>query len=160
MQNERSDESAAIPRPSLLFWVLVGIAYAVCLGLGLAFPMLGRMTARLNLLVNMLGYILAGLAMIGASFFLALMICRMKLPYVWWMHRILGQDVSEFDGVFFVGGSVDRLSSQARSKVFSADDALSRWDIIFGVMIFGLTLVHGGAAYVSHALLKMVVFSA
>ena len=111
-------------------------------------------------LSSVLGYILAGLAMIGASFSLALMICRVKLPYVWWMHRILGQDVSEFDGVFFVGGNVDRLSSAARSKVFSADDALSRWDIVFGVMIFGLTLVHGGAAYASHALLKMVVFAA
>src|SRR5262245_54545325 len=160
MENERPDAPTVHPRPSILFWVLVGLAYAVCLGLGLAFPMLGRTTAKLNLLVNMLGYILAGLAMIGASFFLALMICRLKLPYVWWMHRVLGEDVSEFDGVFFVGGNVDRLSSSARSKVFSADDALSRWDIIFGVMNVVLILIHGGLAYGAHTLLKMTVFSA
>lgn len=157
MANEQSEANVVNTRPTAGFWLLIGLGYAVCLGLGLAFPMLGRMTARLNLLVNMLGYILAGLAMIGAAFFLSLMICRVRLPYVWWMHRILGQDVSEFDGVFFVGGNVDRLSSQARSKVFSADDALSRWDIVFGVMIFALTLVHGAVAYVSHAALRMML---
>ena len=157
--SQASHAEAARPegQPSALFWLLLGVTYAVLLALGLAFPLLGRMTARLNMLVNMLGYILAGLAMIGASFFLALMICRVKLPYVWWMHRILGEDVSEFEGVFFVGTSVKRLSASAQKKVFSAEDTMSRWDILFGVLTSGLILLHGAAAYASHALLKMLL---
>jgi len=156
-----SEQAWVGARPtSVLFWLLLGLAYVVLLGLGLTFPMLGRMSGRLNMLLNMLGYILAGVAMIGASFFLALMISRVKLPYVWWMHRVLGENVSEFDGIFFVGGDVKRLSKEAQKKVFSAEDALSRWDIIFGVMMTVLILAHGAAAYASHAFLKMMMFAA
>src|SRR5262249_23973982 len=132
-------------RPPLRFWLGLSLAYLVLVALGLVFPVLGRATGRLTLWVNMLGYVLSGIAMIGAAFCLSLMICRVRLPYVWWLHRVQGLDVSEYDGVYFVGGSVDGVSEGARSKVFSADDARSRWDITFGVITTVLAVLHGGA---------------
>lgn len=146
--------------PTWRFWLFMGLAYALLLGLGLTLPLLGRATVRLNMLVNMLGYVLSGLAMLGASFLLALMVCRVALPGVWWLQRVRGVDVSEFDGVYFVGGSVKRLSEGARSRVFSADDKMSRWDITFGILITGLTLIHGAAAFVSHAVLSALLAAA
>lgn len=148
------------PAPTWRFWLPMGLAYALLLGLGLTLPLLGRATPRLNMLMNMLGYVLSGLTMLGASFFLALMICRVALPGVWWLQRVRGVDVSEFDGVYFVGGSVKRLSDSARSRVFSADDKMNRWDITFGILITGLTLAHGAAAFVSHAVLTALLAAA
>ena len=67
-------------RPSLGFWLGMAAGYAPLLALGLVLPLLGRLTERPNFLVNMLGYALAALAMIGAASLLALMICRVRLP--------------------------------------------------------------------------------
>ncbi len=140
-------------RPSLRFWLGMAAGYAPLLALGLLLPLLGRLTERPNFIVNMLGYALSTLAMIGASFLLALLICRVRLPYVWWMQRVLGKDVNEFQGIFFVGGAVEGLSEQEQNAVFSADEKMQRWDIVFGLLILALAVPHGIAAIGARALL-------
>jgi hypothetical protein len=145
-------------RPSLRFSLGMTAGYAPLLALGLLLPLLGRLSGRPNFLVNMLGYALATLVMIGASFLLALMICRVRLPYVWWMHRVLGKDVKEFQGIFFVGGSVERLSEQEHNAVFSADEGMQRWDIVFGLLTLALAVPHGIAAIVARSLLSSWYF--
>jgi hypothetical protein len=155
-----SGTAALETAPTWRFWLPMGTAYALLLGVGLVLPLLGRTTSRLNLLVNMLGYVLSGLAMLAASLFLALMICRVALPGAWWLQRVRGVEVSEFDGVYFIGGRVKRLSDGARSKVFSAEDRLSRWDIAFGILVTVLTLAHGAVAFASHAILTVLLAAA
>ncbi len=147
-------------RPSAGFWIGTGAGWAVLVALGLVLPLLGRLSTHPNFLLNMLGYALAALAMICAAALLALMICRVRLPQAWWMHRVLGRNVNEFQGLFFVGGRIEGLSEQAHNAVFSAEEHMHRWDIAFGLTTMVLIFPHGGAAILARSLLTAWYFPA
>jgi hypothetical protein len=133
-------------------------AYAPLVALGLVLPLLGRLTERPNFLVNMLGFALAALAMIGASALLALTICRVRLPYVWWVHRVRGVAVNELEGIFFVGGSIEGISEKVHNAVFSPEETMHRWDIAFGLLVLALLVPHGIAAIAARWVLAALYF--
>ena len=129
------------------FWVIGSLVYAATAAAGLgiagAIPLLSQPSGLLLVPI----YAVALAVLVGAAFVLTLMIARLVFPRYWWLGQVLGQDVFEVQGVFFVGLRLSRLPSKVRRLLFGAGERLRRWDAAFGLIWLLLIVLHGlGAA--------------
>jgi tetratricopeptide (TPR) repeat protein len=95
-------------------------------------------------------YALAGCAIVAATFMACLIASKALFPQYWWMGQVLGQDIFEFDGVYFVGVRLSRVPNRLQRILFSADERFRWWDMMFGLMFLVLLVPHVLATVTSY----------
>ncbi len=137
------------------FWWIASLSYAATLLAGLLLPA-GTVLARQGSWTNLiLFYGLTAVAMGIAAFLLTLMSSRLLFPQYWWLGQVLGEDVYELHGVYFVGVRLSRVPSRLQRLVFGANEKFRRWDLAFGLIWLLLVTGHGLAALTSHRMLQI-----
>jgi hypothetical protein len=139
------------------FWVIAPGVYAGTLAAGIAGPAAIAFLRQPSPLQAGLLYTL-GLAMLaGASFALTLMLARVLFPPYWWLGQVLGEDVFELEGVYFVGVRMADVPDRLQRMVFGAGEKFRRWDAAFGLIWLLLLVVHGlGAGSAKHSVETMM----
>ena len=125
------------------FWVIAPLIYASTLAAGLAAPAVIVFLRQPSPLQVGLLYSFALLTLAGASFALTLMAARLLFPHYWWLGQVLGEDVYELEGVYFVGVRVSQVPDRLQRMVFGAGEKFRRWDVAFGLIWLLLLVVHG-----------------
>src|SRR5262245_24752603 len=74
-------------------------------------------------------YIMTGFGILLATFMACLMASKLLFPQYWWMGQVLGQDIFEFDGVYFVGLRLSRVPTRIQRILFNPDDRFRWWDM-------------------------------
>jgi len=137
------------------FWWIASLSYAAALLAGLLLPagtILVRQGSWTNLIVF---YGLTAVAMGIAAFLLTLMSSRILFPQYWWIGQVLGEDVYELHGVYFVGVRLSRVPSRLQRLIFGANEKFRRWDLAFGLVWLVLVIGHGLGAMTSHRMLEL-----
>lgn len=127
-----------------MFWLVTLPLYAVLLAAGLAAPglVIWRGEPMQWADFALLG---GGVALlVVATLLLTFLLARLLMPVYWWLSQVKGEDVFEFDGVYFIGLRVDpeRVPNRVQRMVFSADEGMRRWNLWFGVLFLVLLLPH------------------
>jgi hypothetical protein len=133
------------------FWFVAPLFYLGTLAVGLVIP------ATLVLMHHPSGlrvatmYTLTALVLGLAAAILALMVAKVLFPNFWWLGQVMGQDVYELQGVYFVGLRLSRVPVRLQRLVFGAGEKFRRWDVAFGLIWLLLIGMHGlGAAQSRH----------
>ncbi|HEX7926999.1 MAG TPA: tetratricopeptide repeat protein, partial [bacterium] len=132
------------------FWLISGAVY-------LGF-LLGHLLLPVAALWNRQGFtvftgilvVLTALAIFLSTFMVCLMAGKLLFPQYWWMGQVLGQDIFEFDGVYFVGVRLSRVPTRIQRILFNADERFRWWDLMFGLMFL--------VVLVPHVLLTLTVY--
>jgi tetratricopeptide (TPR) repeat protein len=131
------------------FWIAAPLIYAGTVAGGLVIPATIAFMHHPSLLRVGSLYALALVILAGAAFTLTLMAARLLFPSYWWLGQVMGQDVYELQGVYFIGIRLTRVPARLQRLVFGADEKFRRWDIAFGLIWLLLILIHGLAASTS-----------
>jgi hypothetical protein len=124
------------------FWLISFALYAGFLATQLLLPV-AALWNRQGLDALAIGlYVLTAVAICFATALACLMAAKALFPQYWWMGQILGQDIFEFDGVYFLGLRLSRVPSRLQRLLFGADERFRWWDMMFGLMFLVLLVPH------------------
>ena len=98
-------------------------------------------------------YILAILMMVLASIFFCLIWSRLLFPKYWWMGQVVGKDVFEYEGIYFLGLRLSRIPTRLQRMLFGVDDQMRNWDLVYGVMVLIMLAPHFLAFLTAHRIL-------
>ncbi len=138
------------------FWLGTVFVYIVLLGLGFGLPVLGLLDRGAAGLAGSMN-LLAGAALLVAPIALGLMVAKLLFPDYWWAGQILGRDVYQFDGVFFVGVRATRQRSRLYRLLFGVDERMRRWDVVFGLLLLVLIFPHLLGGFTAHRYFEEVI---
>jgi tetratricopeptide (TPR) repeat protein len=132
------------------FWLIGGGVYLGFLAAQLLLPMIALWNRQgLDTLAVAL-FVLTAAAVVLATFTACLMASKALFPQYWWMGQVLGQDIFQFDGVYFIGLRLSRVPSRLQRLLFGADEQFRRWDMLFGLMFLVLLVPHTLAAVTAY----------
>ena len=123
-------------------WALPGILYVFFMAIGLGLPWLVILKRQPIQFFDLLLYAGAILALVAAVFMMTLIFARILFPTYWWLGQIVGKDVFEYDGVYFMGLRLSRIPNRIQRILFGVDDQMRRWDLVYGVMFLVLLVPH------------------
>ena len=139
------------------FWAIAPSIYAGTLAAGLAAPGAIALLRQPGTVKVGLLYAFALLAWAGASFVLTLMVSRLLFPHYWWLGQVVGEDVYELQGVFFVGVRMAQVPDRLQRMVFGAGEKFRRWDAAFGLIWLLLIVMHGMGATTSRRYIETLL---
>ncbi len=139
------------------FWLISLAIYAGFLATELLLPVAALWNRQGLTTLTILFYSLIAVAIVCATFMACLMAAKALLPQYWWMGQILGQDIFEFEGVYFVGLRLSRVPNRIQRLLFSPDERLRWWDIMFGLMFLVLLVPHVLATLTAYRRADMVL---
>lgn len=128
------------------FWWIAPLLYICTLTMGLLLPGGTILTGQGGWLTLILWYGLTAAVMAFAAFMLTLMASKVLFPHYWWLGQVLGEDVYELEGVYFVGVRLARVPTRLQRLVFGAGERFRRWDLAFGLIWLLLVIAHGMGA--------------
>ena len=77
-----------------------------------------------------------------AALMLGLIFVRSIFPQYWWEGQVAGNDVFEFDGVYFKGLRLTRIPNRLQRILFGVDERMRKWDLLFGLFFLVLMAPH------------------
>lgn len=123
-------------------WVVPGVLYVLFMAIGLGGPWLVILKRQPLQIIDLLIYAGAVVALVGAVFVLTIIVARIFFPTYWWLGQVVGKDVFEFDGVYFMGLRLSRIPTRVQRILFGVDDQMRRWDLVYGVVFMVLLVPH------------------
>ncbi len=139
------------------FWWIALSLYAAALVAGLLMPGVILLIRQPSFLQGFLVYGLTAVIVGAAALCLTLMCSRALFPEFWWIGQVLGQDMFEIQGVYFMGLRLTRVPDRLQRLVFGVGEKFRRWDAAFGATWLLLAILHGmGAATAQQALASLL----
>jgi len=138
------------------WWISLAI-YAAALAAGLLLPGVILVIHQPNFLQGFLIYSATALIMGSAALCLTLMLARVLFPEFWWIGQVLGQDVFEIQGVYFMGLRLTRVPDRLQRLLFGVGEKFRRWDAAFGIAWLLLLILHGLSAIASQQALSSLL---
>ena len=120
------------------FWLLSVPSYVFLLAAGLGAPALVIMKRAPLQMTDVLIYGGATAALVGATILLTLIFAKIFFPAYWWLGQVVGQDVFEFEGVYFLGLRLTRVPTRLQRMLFGMDDQIRTWDLVYGLLFLVL----------------------
>lgn len=139
------------------FWWIVLSLYAAALAAGLMTPGLILLIPQPGFLDQFLVYGLSAVFMAGAALCLTLVCARVLFPQFWWIGQVLGRDIFEIQGVYFMGLRLTRVPDRLQRLVFGVGEKFRRWDAAFGAAWLLLAILHGMGAVTSQLALSSLL---
>ena len=91
---------------------------------------------------DFLYFLLITLLTLLAVLILSLALARASFPIVWWKAQVLGEDVYEFEGVYFSGIRLNRVPNRLQRIVFGVDEKMRKWDMLYGLLFVAFLVPH------------------
>lgn len=123
-------------------WAVPGFLYVLFMAVGLGAPWLVILKRQPFQLIDLLIYAGAVVALVAAVFMMNLIVARIFFPTYWWLGQIVGRDVFEYEGIYFMGLRLSRVPTRIQRILFGVDDQMRRWDLVFGVVFLVLLVPH------------------
>lgn len=139
------------------FWWISLSVYGAALAAGLLLPGAMLLIHQPTFAQWLLVYGLTALVLGTAALCLTLMLARVLFPEFWWIGQVLGRDVFEIQGVYFMGLRLTRVPDRLQRLVFGVGEKFRRWDAAFGAAWLLLAILHGLGAVTSQQALATLL---
>ena len=123
-------------------WAIPGFLYVLLMAVGLGGPWWVILKRQSFQLIDLLIYAGAVVALLVAVFMMTLIVARIFFPTYWWLGQIVGKDVFEYEGIYFMGLRLSRVPNRIQRILFGVDDQMRRWDLVYGVVFLVLLVPH------------------
>ncbi|MEE8434585.1 MAG: hypothetical protein V3S64_07340 [bacterium] len=123
-------------------WAIPGFLYLLFVAVGLGGPWLVILKRQPFQIIDLLIYAGAIVALVVAVFMMTLIVARLFFPTYWWLGQIVGKDVFEYDGIYFMGLRLSRVPNRIQRILVGVDDQMRRWDLVYGVIFLVLLVPH------------------
>ena len=123
-------------------WAIPGFLYVLLMAVRLGGPWWVILKRQSFQLIDLLIYAGAVVALVVAVFMMTLIVARIFFPTYWWLGQIVGRDVFEYEGIYFMGPRLSRVPNRIQRILFGVDDQMRRWDLVYGVVFLVLLVPH------------------